>query len=88
VLATAACDRDSQGELDAVCTQFCECTAAPLPATQQQCVATCSEEPQVFGDGTCQDCILQFSQTCSMVESKCVSLCEEPPISGGGDDSI
>lgn len=77
----SACELPPEQRAAAACVTICECTAPPLPAVQEQCVAECMlEAPDELSD----DCLACISghETCATLERDCEPICDppEPPV--------
>src|SRR5262245_17033029 len=84
-IALGACDPPQEAEARLLCTAVCECTAAPLPSVQNQCVARCVSRGEVENASqACSECIFTHADRCASLASDCEPLCDVPePVPGG-----
>ncbi len=86
-VASAACDVSRDEQVQQVCSAFCSCTEAPLPALQDRCVAKCTDDADVGSlSDDCIACITANSDRCSTLQLTCAPVCQPPtPVDDGGN---
>jgi len=76
-LLLGACETSPEQQARDLCTAICNCMTAS-PALVEECIADCVPDvPVTLPDG-CIDCIYQYSQSCSDLESHCEAACDPP----------
>lgn len=81
-LACAACLGDQRAaRTEAVVHVICECTEAPLPKVQEQCIDETKSQIPALSD-QCIECILANSNNCNSLMAVCQNDCQRPQPNG------